>query len=93
MQDNPANGKGVALFGLLHIPYLKYFLIHPTGILQGLFLRWKPCKSRIFVNKTRILLTLFKKQNSNFNALKNSIEIYPETYLILGKAYYRDKTK
>ena len=37
MPDNPANGKGVALFGLLSIPYIKYFLMHPTGRVSGIF--------------------------------------------------------
>ena len=31
MQDNPAKGKGVALSGLLQIPYIKNCLIHPTA--------------------------------------------------------------
>ena len=35
----PPKGKGVALFGLLHIPYIKYCLMHPTGISKGVFIQ------------------------------------------------------
>ena len=50
--------------------------------MQGLFLRRKPCKSRIFVNKITVLLTFSQMQNSNFIASKNDTEACPITIAI-----------
>ena len=47
--------------------------------MQGLFLRRKPCKSSVFVNKITVLLTFPEMQNSNVCASDYYAVALPET--------------